>query len=147
VIWSRTLELLDRAGCTEAFLAAESKAQGASLRAGRTVLGRPHLDDIASPYNFALMIPQCDTERLLIEHLRSLNVEVDRQVELINFSEGNDGVEAALGHADGRHGTVSAPWLLACDGAHSVVRHGLNVEFPGSAQDDDWMIADVRLNG
>jgi 2-polyprenyl-6-methoxyphenol hydroxylase-like FAD-dependent oxidoreductase len=147
VVWSRTLELLDRAGCTEAFLGAGLKAHGASLHAGRTVLGRPQFDDIASPYNFALMIPQRDTERLLIEHLRSLNVEVERQIELISFSRGNDGVEAVFGHADGRHETVSAPWLLACDGAHSVVRHGLNVEFPGSTQDDDWMIADVRLKG
>lgn len=147
VIWSRTLELFDRAGCTPALLEAGLKGHGASLRAGQTVLGRPRFDDIASVYNFALMIPQRDTERLLIEHLRSLGVEVERQVELVSFSKREDGIQAVLGHADGRHETVSAPWLLGCDGAHSAVRHGLNVEFPGSTQDDDWLIADVRLDG
>ncbi|HUN96692.1 MAG TPA: FAD-dependent monooxygenase, partial [Bradyrhizobium sp.] len=147
VIWSRTLELLDRAGCTAAFLQAGLKGHGASLRAGQTVLGRPRFDDIASAYNFALMIPQRDTERLLIEHLRSLGVEVEREVELVRFSKREDGIEAVLGHADGRRETVSTPWLLGCDGAHSAVRHGLNVEFPGSTQDDDWLIADVRLDG
>lgn len=147
VIWSRTLELLDRAGCTAAFLEAGLKGHGASLRAGQTVLGRPRFDDIASAYNFALMIPQRDTERLLIEHLRSLGVEVERQVELVSFANREDGIEAVLGHADGRRETVTAPWLLGCDGAHSAVRHGLNVEFPGSTQDDDWLIADVRLDG
>src|SRR5579872_1040161 len=55
VVWRRTLELLDRAGCTPAFLEAGLKAHGASLRAGKTVLGRPSFDDIASPYNFAIM--------------------------------------------------------------------------------------------
>jgi 2-polyprenyl-6-methoxyphenol hydroxylase-like FAD-dependent oxidoreductase len=93
------------------------------------------------------MIPQRDTERLLIEQLRSLGVEVERQVELVSFTAGKDSVEAVLGHADGRRETISTPWLLGCDGAHSAVRHGLNVEFPGSTQDDDWMIADVRLEG
>ena len=147
VMWSRTLELLDRAGCTPAFLEAGLKGRGASLRAGQTILGRPRFDDIASAYNFALMIPQRDTERLLIQHLHSLDVEIERQVELLSFSEGADGVEAILGHADGRHESISVPWLVGCDGAHSAVRHGLKVEFPGSTQDDDWLIADVRLDG
>jgi 2-polyprenyl-6-methoxyphenol hydroxylase-like FAD-dependent oxidoreductase len=147
VVWSRTLELLDRTGCTHAFLEAGLKGHGASLRAGQTVLGRPRFDDISSAYNFALMIPQRDTERLLIEHLRSLGVEVERQVELVSFSKGSDGVEAVLGHADGRRETVSVPWLLGCDGAHSAIRHGLNIEFHGSAQGDDWLIADVQLAG
>ena len=147
VVWSRTLELMDRMGCTKAFLESGLRAHGASLHAGQTVLGRPRFDDIASAYNFALMIPQRDTERLLLEHLRSFGVEVERQVELLKFVERDDVVEATLGHLDGRHETVSAPWLLGCDGAHSAVRHGLNIEFQGSAQGDDWLIADVRLDG
>jgi 2-polyprenyl-6-methoxyphenol hydroxylase-like FAD-dependent oxidoreductase len=147
VVWSRTLELLDRTGCTPAFLEAGLKGHGASLRAGQTILGRPRFDDIASAYNFALMIPQRDTERLLIAHLGSLGIEVERQVELVGFSESGDGFNAVLGLADGRREIVSVPWLLGCDGAHSAVRHKLNVEFPGSTQDDDWMIADVRLEG
>jgi 2-polyprenyl-6-methoxyphenol hydroxylase-like FAD-dependent oxidoreductase len=147
VIWSRTLELIDRMGCTQAFLDAGLRAHGASLRAGRTVLGRPRFDDIACAYNFALMIPQRDTERLLLEHLRSFGIDVERQIELLTFVQRDDGVEATLGRPDGRRETVLTPWLLGCDGAHSAVRHGLNIEFHGSTQGDDWLIADVRLDG
>ncbi len=50
-------------------------------------------------------------------------------------------------HKDGRRETVTTPWLIGCDGAHSAVRHGLDVEFPGSTQNDEWLIADVRLSG
>src|ERR1700761_5824376 len=145
VVWSRTLELLDRAGCTPDFIEAGLKAHGASLRAGQTVLGRPRFEDIASAYNFALMIPQRDTERLLIDHLRTLGVEVERQVELLSFTAGQDNVEAVLGHSDGQRETVVTPWLIGCDGAHSAVRAGLKVEYPGSTQSDDWLIADVKL--
>jgi 2-polyprenyl-6-methoxyphenol hydroxylase-like FAD-dependent oxidoreductase len=148
VVWSRTLELLDRAGCTPAFLEAGLKANGASLRAGKTVLGRPSFDDIASPYNFALMIPQRDTERLLIDHLRALGVEVERQVELVSFSvTDNNEIKARLQHANGQREETTTPWLLGCDGAHSAVRHGVSASFEGSTQDDDWLLADVRLDG
>lgn len=147
VIWARTLELMDRMGCTPAFLDAGLRAHGASMRSGGTVLGHTRFDDIASSYNFALMIPQRDTERLLDAHLRSLGVAVEREVKLVSFSEARDCVEARLSHADGREETIETPWLIGCDGAHSTVRHGLGIEFHGSAQGDDWMLADVRLEG
>jgi 2-polyprenyl-6-methoxyphenol hydroxylase-like FAD-dependent oxidoreductase len=147
VVWSRTLELMDRMGCTKAFLDAGLRAPGASIRSGDKVLGSPRLEGVASAYNFALMIPQRDTERLLAAHLRTFGVEIERQVELVDFAEATDGVEARLRHADGREETVRTPWLIGCDGAHSTVRHGLGVAFEGSAQGDDWLLADVRLDG
>ncbi len=147
VVWSRTLELMDRMGCTPAFLRDGLRGHGASMRSGGIVLGHTRFDDIASSYNFALMIPQSDTERLLTAHLQSFGVSVERQVELVSFTEVANGVEAQLRHADGRRETIDTPWLLGCDGAHSTVRHGLDIEFHGSAQGDDWLLADVRLQG
>jgi 2-polyprenyl-6-methoxyphenol hydroxylase-like FAD-dependent oxidoreductase len=147
VVWSRTLELMDRMGCTGGFLEAGLRAHGASIRSGGAVLGRPRFDDVASAYNFALMIPQRETERLLAVHLRCFGAEVERQVELVGAFEAADGVEARLRHADGREETVRTPWLIGCDGAHSTVRHGLGVAFSGSTQGDDWLLADVRLEG
>ena len=87
VVWSRTLELMDRMGCTQAFLNAGLRARGASIRNGRTVLGHADFGTIASPYDFALMIPQSETERLLTAHLASLGVAVEREVELLGFGE------------------------------------------------------------
>ena len=147
VVWSRTLELMDRMGCTGGFLEAGLRAHGASIRSGGAVLGRPRFDDVASAYNFALMIPQRETERLLAVHLRCFGAEVERQVELVGAFEAADGVEARLRHADGREETVRTPWLIGCDGAHSTVRHGLGFAFSGSTQGDDWLLADVRLEG
>ncbi len=147
VVWSRTLELMDRMGCTTAFLGAGLKARGATIRSSTRVLGHPTFDRIASPYAFALMIPQSETERLLTEHLATFGVAVERRVELIAFAEGAAGVAASLGHADGREESIDTPFLLGCDGAHSVVRHGLGLAFRGQTQGDDWILADVRLEG
>lgn len=147
VVWSRTLELMDRIGCTPAFLAAGLRARGATLRSGGRVLGHADFADIASPYAFGLMIPQRDTERLLTEHLSRLGVTIERQVELTDFAHGHEGVEARLAHADGREERVSTPFLIGCDGAHSRVRHGLALSFEGAAQGDEWLLADIRLDG
>jgi 2-polyprenyl-6-methoxyphenol hydroxylase-like FAD-dependent oxidoreductase len=146
-IWSRTLELMDRMGCTQDFLNVGLRCHGASMRSGGSLLERTRFDGIASPYNFALMIPQKDTERLLNAHLRSFGASIERQVELLGFAETKNGVKAQLRHADGREESVDTPWLIGCDGAHSTVRHGLNLDFHGSAQGDDWLLADVRLHG
>ncbi len=147
VIWSRTVELMDRMGCSQAFLDAGLRATGASIRSGRTVLGHTGFDDIASPYNFALMLPQCDTERLLEAHLQHLGVEVERKVSLTGFSQTSHGVEARLARAGGPEEVVHTSWLVGCDGAHSTVRHALGLAFEGAPQGDDWMLADVRLDG
>ena len=147
VVWARTLELMDRMGCTPAFLGAGLRAHAASLRDGSTVLVHTRFDDIASPYNFALMIPQRDTERLLTAHLATFGVTVERQVELVAFTEKGDHVEARLKHADGREETVETTWLIGCDGAHSAVRHGTGLAFEGATEGDDWILADVRLEG
>ena len=147
VVWSRTLELFDRMGCTQEFLDAGIRSHGASMRHGRTVLGSARLDSIPSVYNFGLMIPQRDTERLMTAHLASFGVGVEREVELTGFTPAPGHVEATLRHADGRQETVEARWLVGCDGAHSTVRHQLGVAFDGTPQGDDWFLADVRLEG
>ena len=147
VVWPRTLELMDRMGCGGAFLAAGLRAHGATIRGGDAVLGHARFDDVASPYPFALMIPQSETERLLGEHLSSLGVEVERNVRLDGVVQREAVVEARLTRADGRTETCEVAWLAGCDGAHSSVRHALGVDFHGSTQSDEWLLADVRLEG
>ncbi|MEO8747307.1 MAG: FAD-dependent monooxygenase [Rhodanobacter sp.] len=147
VLWARTLELMDRMGCTQSFLDNGLRAHGATLRSGGELLGGTRFADIPSAYNFALMIPQRDTERLLAAHLATFNVTLEREVELIAFLQTADHVEATLRHADGCEETVVTPWLLGCDGAHSAVRHGSGISFDGSTQSDDWLLADVRMQG
>ncbi len=148
VVWSRSLELIERMGCVDRFLDAGLRARRATIRGtGGAELGHTNFDLVASPYNFALMIPQSETERLLAEHLRSFGVEVERELTLMGFAQQTEVVAAKLMNADGHEETVETPWLIGCDGAHSTVRHGLGLEFRGFAQGDNWLLADVRLEG
>ena len=147
VVWSRTLELMDRMGCAQAFVDAGMKTTAANIVAGDEHIARITLDGVASPYPYALMLPQSETERLMEEHLASLGVMVERSVELTRFEPTQDGVVSTLRFADGREETQESAWLIGCDGAHSVVRHGLGMQFEGNTLASDWILADVHLVG
>ncbi len=147
VLWSRTLELLDRGGDGAApFVTTGLQMLAINFVAGDKAVGRIGMADVRSPYPFGLMLPQSDTERLLEERLAGQGVTVERQVELLSFSHRGGGIDAVLGHADG-HEAVAAGWLVGCDGAHSTVRRQLGIPFSGGAMHSDWMLADVHMRG
>jgi 2-polyprenyl-6-methoxyphenol hydroxylase-like FAD-dependent oxidoreductase len=147
VLWSRTLELLSHGGYVEPFLKAGMQGHGAQLSDGTNVVARVSMNTIDSPYNYALLIAQSETERVLEECLAKRGIKVERSVSMDSFAEKGAGIEAVLRKADGSSETVQADWLLGCDGAHSTTRHGLGLTFEGSTQDSDWYLADIHLSG
>jgi 2-polyprenyl-6-methoxyphenol hydroxylase-like FAD-dependent oxidoreductase len=147
VLWSRTLELLDRAGGAGDFLTAGMNVNAVNIVAGNKPMGHVSLAGIESPYPFALMIPQSETERLLNQQLNRLGITVEREVEITSFTAHDTGVKTILRHADGRDEVLQTEWLVGCDGAHSAVRHGLALPFEGNTLKSDWMLADIHLAG
>ena len=147
VVWSRTLELLDRGGYGEAFVAAGMRVAAANIVAGGKSIGRIELGGVASPHSYALMLAQNETERLLEEALNALGVQVERGVELLSFTEGLESVSVGVRRSDGIGEKVLCSWLVGCDGAHSTVRHGLHMVFTGDTQPSNWILADVELQG
>jgi 2-polyprenyl-6-methoxyphenol hydroxylase-like FAD-dependent oxidoreductase len=147
VVWSRSLELIDRMGCGESFVAAGLKVRGARIFAGGSEIAHVSLDGLETPHPYGLMLPQSETERLMEQHLNTLGVQVERGVELLQFVAGTDGVTATLSHADSHQEIVDAAWMIGCDGAHSTVRHQLGMQFEGDTLPTTWILADLHLVG
>jgi 2-polyprenyl-6-methoxyphenol hydroxylase-like FAD-dependent oxidoreductase len=148
VLWSRTLELLDRqSGGSNAFVEAGFKVDAVSILSGEKVIGRAGMKDVDSAYNYALMIPQSETERILEERLASLGVKVQRTTEVVSLAMHDHGGDAVLRTADGQEEAVTAEWVIGCDGAHSLVRHAVGAPFDGETIDSDWVLADVHMRG
>jgi len=147
VVWSRTLELLDRLGLAGTFVRAGMKISGASIFGAGTRLAHIGLTSDESPYGFPLMIPQSQTERLLTDHLAANGVPIERTTELVAIDARPDAVSSTLRRADGATESLQTPWLIGCDGAHSTVRHGLGLPFTGHAEPSDWMLADLHAEG
>jgi 2-polyprenyl-6-methoxyphenol hydroxylase-like FAD-dependent oxidoreductase len=147
VLWSRTLELLERGPGSARFIDAGFKVNAVNMISGNKLIGHVDMSSLESPHNYALMLPQADTERLLEEYLAELGVKVERSVEVSALSVGDKSVEAVLRRPDGSQEALSAAWLAGCDGAHSVVRHSVGATFDGETNDSDWILADIHMRG
>jgi 2-polyprenyl-6-methoxyphenol hydroxylase-like FAD-dependent oxidoreductase len=147
VLWSRSLELIDRMGCGPSFVDAGMQVTGINITAAGSQIAHVSLDAVETTHPYALMIPQSETERLMEQHLNRCGVEVERGVELVRFTPAGERVIAVLRHPDQHEETLELPWLLGCDGAHSSVRHGLGMAFEGDTLPSDWILADLHLTG
>src|SRR5262249_10460080 len=113
--------------------------------AARLPLGR--LGEGLSPFPFALTYSQDAHERLLIERLDALGVNVERRTELVPFEQHPDRVRAVLRRPDGSEEVCEAAYLAGCDGAHSTVREALAAGFPGGTYSGLFYVADVDAAG
>ncbi len=144
-IFPRTLEVFETMGIADRFIAAGHRLDGLSLHRCLEEIARIGFNSVASPFPFALGLPQSETERLLSEHLGSFGITVERGVELTTLSQTSDAVHAVLRHADGREEEMETPWVVGCDGAHSTTRHVLGMDFEGAQYDESFILADVQL--
>src|SRR5439155_20275694 len=95
----------------------------------------------------ALIYPQDEHERLLIDRLAEAGAEVERRTELVGFEETAGGVLARLRRADGVPDACEAAYVAGCDGAHSAVRDRQGIGFPGGTYDHLFYVADVEARG
>jgi 2-polyprenyl-6-methoxyphenol hydroxylase-like FAD-dependent oxidoreductase len=145
VIWSGTLEHLAAAGLVERFLAAARPVRKmVMLDMGKQVAEIHVSEDLESPYPTPVILPQSRTEELLVENLRELGVEVERNTECVGVRSEEDHVECDLKRPDGTVETIRTDWLAACDGARSIVRHQTAVEFPGITEELAFILADAK---
>jgi 2-polyprenyl-6-methoxyphenol hydroxylase-like FAD-dependent oxidoreductase len=146
-LWSRTLELLDRAGCSAALVAAGHQVDAVAIVTDNKTIGRVDFSAVDSPHPYALMLPQAETEALLEAHLNERGVRVERGVRLALFHDDGIRVETELLHADGGRESLDAGGLVGCDGADSTVREGLGLTFQSHASVNDWVLADLHISG
>ncbi|WP_054011209.1 FAD-dependent monooxygenase [Arthrobacter sp. ERGS1:01] len=77
-----------------------------------------------------LPIPQRGLEELLERHAVAAGAQIRRGHEVTGFTDDGGKVRVDVA-ADGAAYSVEADYLVGCDGAHSLVRHHLGVDFPG----------------
>lgn len=142
----RTLDLLESSGVTARMLEIGRPVRGMQFhRNGKVVIGLK-LDGIHPKYPFMLGLSQATTERLLSQAFLAAGGEIERGIEMTACSNVDSGADVELRHiADNATESVATPHLLAADGARSVARHQLGVEFEGSTFPGEWYLADVTL--
>jgi 2-polyprenyl-6-methoxyphenol hydroxylase-like FAD-dependent oxidoreductase len=145
---ARTLEIFERLGIAEEVIAAGRKVHGISTYSEGKRIVHVGFDQIESRHNYVVILPQADTERLLAKRLAALGVEVERCRQLVGIIQEDAGVEAQIAAPDSSHAECARfSWVVGCDGAHSTVRHLLDVPFEGKAFEEAFCLADLHIDG
>ncbi|HTD45822.1 MAG TPA: FAD-dependent monooxygenase, partial [bacterium] len=103
-VQARTLELYGQIGLADAVVERGRKLVAANLWVAGKRKGRIFFGDMGaglSPFPYALVFPQDEHGRLLIDRLAELGVEVEHRVELLGFEEATGRVLARLKRPDG----------------------------------------------
>lgn len=148
-VHARTLELYQQLGLAGEVVERGLKLVAANLWVAGEKAGRVPFGDLGvglSPFPFLLIFPQDEHERLLIERLRALGVEVERRTELVDFTQTAGAVRARLAR-DGEQQEVEAAYLAGCDGARSRVRELVRGDFPGGTYARMFYVADIQARG
>jgi 2-polyprenyl-6-methoxyphenol hydroxylase-like FAD-dependent oxidoreductase len=146
-IFPRTLEMFEMMGMIEQVLTAGHQLNGVAIYNQSGQIGHIGFSNLASRYRFAISLPQSETERLLSEHLAHYGVVVERGKELVGLSPSGDAVQLVVRDTAGFEERTASKWLIGCDGAHSSVRHLLDLRFEGEAYPEMFLLADVKVDG
>jgi 2-polyprenyl-6-methoxyphenol hydroxylase-like FAD-dependent oxidoreductase len=142
-VHARTLEVLENLGLEERFLAAGWRLNAFNVFDRKKHLVRMSFRELESRFPFVLSIPQSETERILAENLAAHGGTVEWGASLEGLAQDPGGVTAKIRRANGGEEQCRFDWVVGCDGAHSTVRHLLNVPFSGSPYPEYYVLADV----
>ena len=145
-IHARTLEVLDMMGLAERCTERGQVVRHLRFYSSGRCLANLDFARNGSRFGFLLDLPQNETERLLRARIIELGGVIEPGAELTGLTAAGDAVSATIdGHAGQTH-TITADYVVGCDGAHSRVRHELGLTFEGHPYPQDWLLADVRLD-
>jgi 2-polyprenyl-6-methoxyphenol hydroxylase-like FAD-dependent oxidoreductase len=140
---ARTLEVLEGLDVARRLVKEGVQAPRFTIRDGKKVLIPIDFSGLPSAYPYTLLLPQCDTERLLLDRVVELGGEVLRPKVLSAVTQDADGVTATF--EDG--GVIRAAYVVGADGMHSTVREQAGIGFHGDKYEQSFVLADVRLTG
>jgi len=143
----RTMEMLDQLGLANAFINPSHQAKGICFYGrDRKEAFRSSMNELPSEFPYFLLLPQTETELLLVDHARKVGVEIERGVGFLSMLQTGQRVLATLERMDGTTEEVNASYVVGCDGSRSAVRQATGLEFQGGGYDQSWLLADVVLD-
>jgi 2-polyprenyl-6-methoxyphenol hydroxylase-like FAD-dependent oxidoreductase len=148
-VQARTLEIYEQIGLADDLISRGAITEKARFVEGGEVRGEASLKDIGkgmSAYPFLLIVEQGEHEKLLYDFIKARGKDVQWNTELVDFAQDDSAVTTSVKRASGEIETIEGKYLVACDGAKSLVRHKLGIEFGGSTFERLFYVADVQID-
>jgi 2-polyprenyl-6-methoxyphenol hydroxylase-like FAD-dependent oxidoreductase len=149
----RTLEVFGDLGIVDRVVANGRMAMPilSTAPGGQVTLGGAAPKELSDrpdiPYTTSLITPEWRVEEALRLRLADFGGAVEFGTALGGFEQSDEGVSAVVVKG-GEAETVTARWLVGCDGGHSLVREQAGIAFVGETREEVRMIvADVEVDG
>lgn len=145
MIHARTLEFYRQIGVADDIIAAGRPVSNIRFhfsKRGTTPIRLQGDPTSTSTFPAMVVVAQDVHEKILINKLNSLNVTIERKLELKKFTQAKYQVESLV-VGMGNEQVINSTYLCACDGAESTVRRILGVKFFKKSFQQDFFMADV----
>ncbi|MGB6407492.1 MAG: FAD-dependent monooxygenase [Planococcus donghaensis] len=146
-VHARILEHYQQLGLSERLVSRGQPILSLDLSDGKEVKANLKFNDFGkglSPFPFILSLPQDEQEEMLVDELKKIGVEIEWGTELSSFADKGDSVTAVLKKEGLPEESADFEYLCGCDGASSMVRKGMEFEFPGGTYEQLFFVADVE---
>lgn len=136
-VHARSLEVLDARGLADELLPKGQPVRSLQLFQRLTI----NLADLPSRFQYVLIAPQYEVERLLRRRAEEAGAVFRHDAEVTGLTQ--DAESVTVSTADGS--SLRAAYVVGTDGARSAVRGAVGIPFPGRAVIRSMVLADVRL--
>lgn len=108
------------------------------------------IDTVPEPYPLGyvptMVFTQPPVEAALREHAEAYDgIEVALGTELVDLAQSDHGVALTLRADDGAVRTVTADYVIGCDGASSGIRERLGIVLADLVFDEPWLVVDLLV--
>lgn len=109
------------------------------------------IDTVPEPYPLSyvptMVFTQPPVEAALRAHARAYDgIEVSLGTELVDLTQSDHDVTLTLRADDGTMRTVTADYVIGCDGASSGIRERLGIPLDDLVFDEPWLVVDVLVD-
>lgn len=141
---ARTLTLLSPSRVSDVVLQDAYRIDRFRARSGGKLLFQLDPGRVTGRFPAIQMLAQGQTERLLLSKLSDYEVVPEWQTVLERVENAGGKPHVVLRRPDGSAEELTPDILIGADGAHSAVRKGAGLGFPGQALEESFYIADFR---
>ncbi|WP_020567568.1 FAD-dependent monooxygenase [Neolewinella persica] len=148
VIHARSMEAFDEIGLADEIISQGQVMERINIMTNGQISEVVELTEFGrglTKFPYVLNIEQEKTEAILINYLDRHGVTVNRGEELLTVKNGADRVTVTCRDEEGKISTLTADYLVGCDGARSTVRQQLGLTYEGKTEAKTFYVADVRI--
>ncbi|GAB2588757.1 NAD(P)/FAD-dependent oxidoreductase [Streptomyces capparidis] len=144
-VHARTLEVLEELDISRTMVERGLPLPLFAARDRHRALVTVPFSSLPTAYPYTLMLPQNETEEILLDRLGKLGGAVHRPYEAVGAAQDGDGVTVTVTGGDGAEHEIRGRYAVGADGVHSTVREEAGIGFSGRPYEEHFALADVRM--